>query len=63
MWTFPYIYNVCLNDYMMKVFPILDEVASTCYVDVWSVKVCGLVKGLLSMCEVMDLHMHIEIIE
>ena len=56
-------HDVCLDDYMTKVLPSLGEVVFTCYVDVWSVKVCGLVKGLLSMCEVMDLHMHIEIIE
>ena len=40
-------HNVGLNDYMIKVLPSLDEVAFTCYVDVRSVKVCGIMKSLL----------------
>ena len=62
MWTFPYIHDVGLDDYMMKVLPSFAEVAFTFYVDVWSVKVCGLKKGLLSMCEVMGLHMYIALV-
>ena len=38
MCTCPYMHDVGLNEYMMKVFPSLDEVAFNCYVDVLSVK-------------------------
>ena len=40
-----YMHNVGHNDYMMKVLRSLDEVTFSCYVDVWSVKVYGLVKS------------------
>ena len=55
--------NVGLNDYMMKVLPRLGWNAFICYVYVWSVKVCGLMMSLLSMCEVMGLHMYIALVD
>ena len=45
-------HNGGLLEYVMKVLTSLDEVVFTSYVDVWSVKPCGLIIGLLSMCEV-----------
>ena len=61
--TTPYMHDVGLNEYMMKVFPCLDEVTFTCYVDAWSVKVCGLMKSLLRMYGVMGFHMFIALID
>ena len=59
MWTYPYMHDVDLDDYMMKVLPSSDEVAFNCYDDVWSVKACGLMICLLSMCRVYgDSHVH-----
>ena len=63
MWMYPDMNNVCPNNYMMKFFPCLGEVAFTCYVDVWSVKVCGLMKGLLSICAIMGIHIYIELVD
>ena len=52
---------VGLNYYMMKVVDV-NEVIFTCYVYVWNVEVCDLMKGLLSMLEVMGFHMYIELV-
>ena len=62
MWTFPYMHDVGLDDYLMKVLPSLDEVVFNFYVDVWSVKACSLMICLLSMCETMGLHMYIALV-
>ena len=53
---------VSFNDYIMKVID-KNEVFHMCYVDAWSVKVSGLMKSLISMCEVMGLHMYIALVD
>ena len=55
-------HDVGLDHYMVKVSPRLDEVAFTCYDDVWNVKACGLMIGLLSMCEIIGLYMYIALV-
>ena len=56
-----YMHNIGVNDYMMKVLPSLDEVVMLMYG--LDVKVCGLMIGLLSMYEVLGLHMYIELVD
>ena len=49
---------VGLNDYMMKDLLVMNEVVFTYYVMYeLDVKACGLMIGLLSMCEVMGSYM------
>ena len=55
-------HNGCLLDYVMNVLPSSDEVVLTCYVHVWIVKACGLMIGLLRMCEVIGLHTYIALV-
>ena len=53
-----------LNDYMMKVLLDMNEVVFTYYVMYeLDVKACGLMIGLLSMWEVIGLHMYIALVE
>ena len=55
---------VGLNDYMMKDLLVMNEVVFTYYVMYeLDVKACGLMIGLLSMCEVIGLHMYIALID
>ena len=56
-------HDVDLVDYMMNVLLDINEVVYVGYVDVWSVKACGLMIGLLSMCEVMGLNMYIALLD
>ena len=50
--------------YMMKVLLDMNEVVFTYYVMYeLDVKACGLMIGLLSMCEVMWLHMYIALVD
>ena len=56
-------HNVGVDDYMIKVLLSLDKVAFNCYVDVSSLKVCGLMKGILNIHEVMGLHMCFALID
>ena len=53
---------VSLNNYMMKIVDII-WVVLMCYLDVWSAKICGLIKGLLRMYGVMGMHMFIAIVD
>ena len=46
MWSYSYMHYVSPNDPMMKIVDI-NGVLFVCYVDVLSVKVCRLIKGLL----------------
>ena len=56
-------HNVGLSDYM-KVLLVMYEVVFTCLVDVWSEwYTCGFLIGLLSMCEVMGLHMYVALVD
>ena len=63
MKTCPYMHHVGINDYILKVLHRLDEIAFTFYFDVWSVKACGFMIGVLSTCEVMGLHMYIALVD
>ena len=50
-------------DHMMKVLLVMYEVVYTCNVDVFSEwYACSLFVVLLSMCEVMRLHMYIALV-
>ena len=62
MRSYSYMHYVSFNDYIMKVID-KNEVFHMCYVDAWSVKVSGLMKSLISMCEVMGLHMYIALVD
>ena len=63
MLTCPYMRDVGLKDYIVKVLLSLDKISFTCYVDVWSVKAYGLIIGLLSTCFVMGIHMYITLFD
>ena len=53
---------VSFNDYIMKVID-KNEVFHMCYVDVWSLKVCCVIKSLLSMYEFMGRYMYISLVD
>ena len=60
----PNVHNVGLIDYMMEVLLGMYEVIFTCLVDVWNeLCACRLLIGLLSMFEVMGLHMYIALVD
>ena len=59
----PYMHNVGLIYNMLKVLLGMNEVFYTCLDDVWSEwYACGLFVSLLSMCEVIVLHMCIALV-
>ena len=62
MWSYSYMQYVSLDDYMMKIVD-MNGVVLMCYVDVLSVKISCLMKSLLSMCEVMRLHMYNSLVD
>ena len=56
-------HDVGLNCYMIKLLLDIHIVVYTCHVMYeLSLNVCGLFVGLLSMCEVMALHMYIALV-
>ena len=60
----PYMHNFWLIDYMIKVLLDMNEII---YVALLmyevNVKACGLMRGLLCMCEVIGLHMCISLLD
>ena len=52
-----------LNDYMMKVFDMNDIVFTHLLMYELYVKYCGLMIGLLSMCEFMGIHIYIALVK
>ena len=56
-----YMYDVGLNCLLIKVL-LMYVVDYSCHVDAWSKwYACGLLVSLIRMCEVMGLHMHVEL--
>ena len=62
MWFYSYMFYVSLNDYILKIVDV-NGVVLMCYIDVWSVKVCCLVKSLVSMCQIMGIRIYIALID
>ena len=65
MWPYPYVHKVGLNDYIIKILFGMNQGVYACHVNVWSecYDAYGLLIGLLSMCEVMELHMYIALVD
>ena len=59
-----YMHYVGLIDYMMKVLlGLYEESILFMLMQEVNVKTCGLMIGLLSMCEVMGFHMYIKLVD
>ena len=54
---------VGLDDYMVKVIDMNEVVFTYLLMYELDVKACGLMIGLLSICEVMRLHMYIVLVD